>query len=171
MIVFDLEKLIIPCEPATVEEGEDITRQLSAILLKEETGVGLAAPQIGILKQVFIIRPASDSSRTESFINPEIISMEEPFVHENEGCLSFPNEWVNTIRYRKISISDVHGIKQFSDFPAVICQHENDHLHGITMYDRMVPNSYSSCFCGSGKKFKFCHRRKLKKEWDARRKK
>lgn len=121
----------------------------------DPVGVGLAAPQVGISKQIFLVKPAEDGP-TQVFINPEIIEnkeAEEIPEFENskkveakkpkkskkkllEGCLSIPNIWGNVARKREAKViwQDETGEKHekvFSGFPAIIIQHEYDHLNGI----------------------------------------
>ena len=142
MIVTNLQELKKPCEPcSSVEEGEEI----GAKLLKElgDKGVGLAANQIGINKRVCIINVKEEPL---ILINPEIIERsKETFVFP-EGCLSFPNKHVRTIRNTSIKVkADNHdeeltfnaNSKDYKDaFECACVQHEIDHLDGITMFDR-----------------------------------
>lgn len=119
----------------------------------DPVGVGLAAPQVGLNLRIFQMKPKEDSP-VANFINPEVIS-ESPESeipsHKNsvnveskkpkkgkllEGCLSIPNIWGHVTRKRTITISwqDEKGKKHtkgFTGFPAVIIQHEMDHLEGI----------------------------------------
>lgn len=118
-------------------------------------GVGLAAPQVGIALRIFQTRPTEDS-KVRNFINPEIISTspeegipeftnsekvekKKPAKSKNkllEGCLSLPNIWGNVTRKKEVTISfqNENGdkkIETFTGFPAIIVQHEMDHLNGI----------------------------------------
>lgn len=119
---------------------------------------GLAAPQIGSNKRVFIGK-LSDGYRF--FINPEIKKLENPFINKREGCLSFPGKWISTIRHQNVLMSyfDEEGKQHeetFTNFSAILVSHEFDHLEGKLMFECQPPDKYSECFCGSGKKFKFC---------------
>ncbi len=136
------------------EEGEKIAEQLEEELKKSDNGVGISAPQIGILSRVVVLKINIGYLR---LINPIIEYKTEPFIHENEGCLSFPGQWINTIRYHHITINDdLQGIQRLNNFAAVVGEHEIQHLDGILFFDRQVPTPYEPCFCGSEKKFKFC---------------
>lgn len=163
MIVTDKERLIKPCDPVSdPDEGLEIARKLCEALIKAGNGVGLAAPQIGIHKQVFAIWP-DKKGYIEYFVNPKIELREDPIIFRDEGCLSFPGEKVDTVRYNRIQFSgEKSPSRELAGFPAIVFQHEFDHLFGTLMHDRMVPDTYGPCFCGSGKKFKFCCKKKLR---------
>ena len=157
MIVQSESDLRTVAEEASAEESKEIINQLIEELSKTHNGVGLSAPQIGINKSVFILQNASGFFT--AFVNPVILSYNDPFIHIKEGCLSFPGLWINTIRYKSVVVVDdlSEGPKLLNNFGAIIAQHEIDHLNGVLFMDRKVPELYDPCFCGSGKKFKFCH--------------
>ncbi|MGC8853233.1 MAG: peptide deformylase, partial [Hydrogenobacter sp.] len=74
-------------------------------------------------------------------INPEVLSAEGQIKYR-EGCLSFPGLVVEVSRYSKVKVKalDLTGeekIYEFDGFPAVVFQHEMDHLNGITFIDRV----------------------------------
>jgi peptide deformylase len=106
-------------------------------------GVGLAATQIGEPHRVFLIDIAAEDepSKLHVFINPEIVSKDG---EENgpEGCLSFPGISEDIKRAAKVTVKalDREG-KPFElhadGLLAVAIQHENDHLDGVLMIDRM----------------------------------
>ena len=120
------------------------------------SGVGLAAPQVGHSKRIFIIdaSPFADDENLDTserlalkefkevFINPTIIEEtgeEWPF---NEGCLSIPNIREDVIRQDKVSIrytnSDWEEKEEtFTGLAARIIQHEYDHIEGILFIDRL----------------------------------
>ena len=106
-------------------------------------GVGLAATQIGAQHRLFLIDIASDDepSNLIVFINPEI-TVKEGEQCGPEGCLSFPGVTEDVKRAAKIKVRamDRHG-KTFEieaeGLLAVAVQHENDHLDGVLMIDRM----------------------------------
>lgn len=158
MIITDINLLKIPCKLANVFSANNIIKKLEEELkLSNVPGCGLAANQIGILEQVCIIR----GMESINLINPRIVSSDDPFVNNNEGCLSFPNTYIATKRYKQILVVDhtyPSGIMLF-DESAIIAEHEIKHLMGLTMFDDQVaklkPNE--KCWCGSGKKYKKCH--------------
>jgi len=131
--------------PATIleQECELVTvfdKKLAKLLndmydtMIEFDGVGLAAPQIGINKQIAVV-DVDDESGTIEMINPEIL---ETKGEQNgvEGCLSFPGLYGEVSRpyFVKIKAQDRKGrtyILEAEDYLARAIQHEIDHLHGI----------------------------------------
>jgi peptide deformylase len=110
----------------------------------EAPGVGLAAIQAGIDKQIIVYDPSADPVKRQFsvVINPEIISMEGEMISENEGCLSVPDYRCDVRRGRVVTIRGLDrsgNPVEFcaEDFPAVILQHEIDHLNGILFIDRI----------------------------------
>ncbi len=107
-------------------------------------GVGLAAPQIGISKRLFIIDVATDEDEPSDlrvFINPEIVAAEGDTTF-NEGCLSFPGVREDIDRAERVTVRalDKDG-KPFEleadGLLAIAIQHENDHLDGKLMIDHL----------------------------------
>ncbi len=104
-------------------------------------GVGLAAPQVGILKRIFVI-DVYDDQGARVFINPEILEV-DGMQREVEGCLSLPNKAGVVIRpaYVKVRAEDEHGnmfICEAEELLARAICHENDHLNGILFTDKVV---------------------------------
>lgn len=100
--------------------------------MKQSNGVGLAAPQVGVLRRVAVI---DDGTKVTELINPEIIesSGEQEDV---EGCLSCPGEYGITKRPMSVRVRafDRNGVKHFCEGEALIARaicHELDHLEGI----------------------------------------
>jgi len=142
MIIKDKIKLQEKCSPVSVKEGEEIGVRLLHELRESENGIGLAANQIGINKRVCVV----NVKEPLVLINPKIVEKsKEQFVFP-EGCLSFPNDKIKTIRHESIVVeADNHeGKLSFSAnsqdindaFECVCVQHEIDHLNGITMFER-----------------------------------
>lgn len=128
-------------------EIKDLVRDMIATL-KDAGGLGLAAPQVGASKRVFIIDLTS-IDLTESvkvFINPKIIYASENEVIMEEGCLSFPGIYQRIQRPEvvKVKATDLEG-KEFtleaSGMLARAIQHENDHLNGVLYIDHFSPLS------------------------------
>ncbi len=110
-------------------------------------GMGLAFPQLGILKRIFVISYKNDDGTFEEHIviNPEIISNSEEkiYVEEGEGCLSV-NRAVDGIvpRYARVTVeyNDIDGNKisiRVREEMSVAFQHEIDHLNGILFVDKI----------------------------------
>jgi len=142
VIIKDRSKLETPCKVVSIKEGEEIGVRLLHELRESENGIGLSANQIGIDKRVCVI----NVKEPLVLINPKIVEKsKEQFVFA-EGCLSFPNSKVKTIRHQDIVVeADNHkGQLSFSAnsedindaFECVCVQHEIDHLDGITMFER-----------------------------------
>ncbi len=146
----------------------DMQRTLDAT--RDPVGVGLAAPQIGLSKRIFLMKPKEDGE-TLVVVNPEIIETskgeEIPILPNSkkvelmkkvsakkrssvgkkgkllEGCLSIPNIWGNVARNKevKLKFQDLEGIEHievFKGFPAIIVQHELDHLNGILFTKHVI---------------------------------
>lgn len=106
--------------------------------LRELEGVGLAAPQIGVLKRVFVIDVGEGAT---VFINPEVLSKEDPVVEE-EGCLSVPPVRVNVTRYGRVRVRTEtldRGVAEVDaeGLLAKAIQHEMDHIDGTLVIDRL----------------------------------
>lgn len=106
--------------------------------MTQANGIGLAAPQIGISRRVFVMRI---QDRNVDCFNPEITGISENMADLNEGCLSFPGEQCIIRRPDWIDVvyQDFKGrwqSERFADLWARCFQHELDHLDGITMWHR-----------------------------------
>jgi peptide deformylase len=111
-------------------------------LMEEADGAGLAAPQVGLPWRIFLSRAAGGTRDIEVFINPELQIDDSESVVGEEGCLSLPNIYVDIRRSRGITITaqglDGQTFKRSdADFVARVWQHENDHLDGTLIIDRM----------------------------------
>ena len=136
---------------------EEILSEDTEILLKdmwdsleEAGGIGLAAPQIGISKQLAVIKLSEESDRypdmetTEPYVifNPQITVLDKEVQGFWEGCLSVPGLRGYVERPRKVKIdyldenADERTI-EVEDFLATVFQHELDHLIGMLYVDRM----------------------------------
>lgn len=115
---------------------------------RDPEGVGLAAPQVGKSVQVFISKP-TPKSKVEVFINPVVTLLTTAKKEGSkksgiklEGCLSLPTIWGEVARAESVHVAycDEYGKKHektLKGFPAVIVQHEYDHLHG-TLFPKRV---------------------------------
>ena len=106
--------------------------------LVKADGVGLAAPQVGVLKRIFIVDINVDKSDIREFINPEIIKKKGKNDKYLEGCLSFPGRSFKIVRPEKVTVraQNLSGdwfTFEAEDFIARALMHENDHLDGITI--------------------------------------
>ena len=118
-------------------DPSELVKAMSKLMVLHN-GIGLAAPQCGIAKRIFVM---GNSDHLVACINPEIISGSER-VREQEGCLSFPDLWMYVERYKDISVEyyNVAGEKvqqEFIGLMARVYQHELDHLNSICFDDRV----------------------------------
>jgi len=134
------------------EVKTDIRNLLDTLqVAKDPEGAGLAAPQLGISKQICVVRNFfADPTDPDKFthqdfvlINPKIISTAKETEVDWEGCLSIPNTYGKVERFTKIKLiaMDEKGesFKLRADgFFARTIQHEMDHLNGILFTDRVV---------------------------------
>ena len=105
-------------------------------------GVGLAAPQVGILKRLIVVDNRDEEGKRFFMINPEIFEKEGEEV-SIEGCLSVPGKQGSVKRAKEIKVryNDLDGeekIMEAEDFLARIIQHEVDHLDGILYTDKAI---------------------------------
>lgn len=127
-------------------EVTDEIRQLAedmAETMYAAPGVGLAANQVGVLKRIFVIDIADEEepSDLKVFINPELVELDGEQIFQ-EGCLSFPgaSEDIKRAATVKVRAQNEKGetFELFADgLLAVAIQHENDHLNGVLMIDKV----------------------------------
>ena len=118
-----------------------ILKDMTDTLYKSGNGIGLAAPQVGILQRIVVI-DLQDGKGLLELINP-VITKKEGSRIACEGCLSVPNfeGEVERAEYVECEYTDPHGKKQFiaaDGLLAVCLQHETDHLDGILFTDKAV---------------------------------
>jgi peptide deformylase len=109
-------------------------------------GIGLAAPQIGVMKRVFVMDCAGKDEPPEPMVllNPEIVAAAEDTVLGEEGCLSIPDVYENvlraaTVRLRWLGLDGRVHEHEFGDRRAICAQHELDHLNGKLFIDYLSP--------------------------------
>jgi len=145
-------EIVVLGEPVLRKKAEKVIRfdedlrRLVARMFKamyeggETGGVGLAAPQIGISKSLFVYDIGGKSG---VMINPKIVSHSKETEVGEEGCLSVPGVYGPVERYKWVVVEyqDVAGKKKkekFVDFDARVVQHEMDHLQGILFIDKIT---------------------------------
>lgn len=112
--------------------------------MEDANGVGLAAPQIGVSKRLFVMDVPSENGgrQRHALINPEIVHIEGEQVGD-EGCLSFPGLYQVVKREMRV-IARAQNIKgetielDMTDLAARCILHETDHCDGIVFLDRMT---------------------------------
>ena len=160
-----------PVEMPLSKEDKDLALEMVDYLIKSQddeyaekhkirSGVGLAAPQIGVNKRMFAVYYTVDDKVVKyALINPKIVqnSVKKVALASGEGCLSVDNDHPGYVyRSDKIVIKGYDAIQEKDvtitayGYDAIVLQHEYDHLDGILYYDRInkqnptqeVPNSY-----------------------------
>lgn len=138
------------------EEGDEILRKIAkpvlevddkirsllddmAETMKENAGVGIAAPQVGVLKRIIVVDAGEG---IVEIINPEIISQEGEAIAA-EGCLSVPGVFGEVKRPEKVRVQGLNRmgekvIIEGEGFLARIISHEADHLEGILFKDKVI---------------------------------
>lgn len=116
-------------------------RMLATVQNPENEGVGIAAPQVGILRRLVAVQRFDKEGKPfEFFINPEIVDKDSVLVAGGEGCLSVPEIYEDVERSQRITLRyyDANFVQHeevIEGFTAVIFQHEIDHLDGKLFID------------------------------------
>jgi len=143
----DLEILKAPCTEiisSNLDLAHLIQRMHATVTDENSKGVGIAAPQIGINRQVILVQRVDKQDRPfEFYINPKIIWQSEILREADEGCLSIPDVYkavkrslVITIEYQNLENDSFS--ETLEGFVSVIFQHEIDHLNGVLFTDRIA---------------------------------
>ena len=146
-------KIIIAPDPRLLEVSKpvkevnnDIKNLLEDMLqvMYRSNGIGLAAPQVGILKRLIVMDCSDKNTKKEplKFVNPEILNLSSDKSEFEEGCLSLPTQYAKVERPSNIEVEykDENGNKyrkNFSGIEATCLQHEIDHLNGKLFVDHI----------------------------------
>jgi len=134
---------------AEIDAGDDFPLLATEMqeTLKKAGGIGLAGPQVGLLKSLFAIDTSPldnfESEKTEKvYLNPEILNFGDTNVYYNEGCLSIPGIFEDITRPGKVEVRyrDLNFDWQEEVLEGIIAriyQHEYDHLQGTLFIDRL----------------------------------
>jgi len=132
---------------ALVERVDAATAKLMSDMLEtmyDAPGVGLAAPQVGVLKRIIVVDAARDDAPPAplKMANPEIIWASDEKKLQEEGCLSLPEEFENVERPEKIKVRYIDENNELRTIDAdgllaVVIQHEMDHLEGVLFVDHL----------------------------------
>ncbi len=148
-----LERLRTLGDPALRQQTHLVTvfdsrlERLAAVMMEvmhREEGVGLAAPQIGVLSRVMVWRDPENEHEEYVFVNPVVTVSSEACSTEGEGCLSVPGCTVEVSRADEVTVEaqDLKGTPltlEAAGMVARIMQHEIDHLDGRLILDRASP--------------------------------
>jgi peptide deformylase len=112
-------------------------------ILTENKGIGLAGPQIGVMKRIFVVHAVENTKMV--FINPSIIETSQKTHKFEEGCLSIPGIYANVIRSETIKVQAWNEkgrpfTLEADGLLARVILHEYDHLEGIIFLDRIPEN-------------------------------
>ncbi len=127
--------------PAVDDSVRAVIERMTEVM-EEYEGIGLAAPQVGLPWRLFVTRDPDEQRRVVAWINPELEVVEPEEASSEEGCLSLPGVLIHVSRPLCVRIKglDEHGETAesiSSDQFARVWQHENDHLNGVLIIDKM----------------------------------
>jgi len=133
------------CEPVdTVDDG--VRKLLDDMLetMYDAPGIGLAAPQVGVSKQILVVdcARADEPAQPMKIINPRIVAASEDLASYEEGCLSFPEQYADVQRPARVTVEylDENGAEKSLEADGLLAtciQHEMDHLEGIVFVDHL----------------------------------
>lgn len=128
-----------------VSFGDEITKTVDSMLelMYRCKGIGLAGPQVGLLKRIIVMNPSGKQADELALVNPEVVDSSGEVNYE-EGCLSFPGIYAKIERPEHISCvaRTLDGREISFDCDGLIARivlHEIDHLKGVLLVDRMSP--------------------------------
>jgi len=135
---------------APVADLSDELRVLAEDMLEtmyDAPGIGLAAPQIGVLDRLIVldcVKEEGETPRPLVMFNPEVIETSDDTSVYEEGCLSIPEQYAEVTRPAEVTVKwiDRDGNEQqetFADLWATCVQHEIDHLNGKLFIDYLKP--------------------------------
>jgi peptide deformylase len=131
------------CETAGADEAAQVLRDLIDTMRAHRGCVGLAAPQIGVLRRVAVVDVSGHRLTTScagmiALVNPSIIQRAGAHL-AREGCLSLPDITADVARAERILVEARAGERAWSEgFEARAIQHELDHLDGVLILDRVA---------------------------------
>lgn len=136
------------CDPVT-EVTDDLRKAADEMLetMYDAPGVGLAGPQVGLMKRILVMDCIKDPEATPRpmvLLNPEITWASEALNTYEEGCLSIPDQYADVtrpaeVRVRWLGLDGKAQEEHFTDLWATCVQHEIDHLNGKLFIDYLTP--------------------------------
>ena len=148
MAILEIKKFNEPVLGKKCEKIEKVDKKIRKLIvdmiqtMKEKQGIGLAAPQVGVSKRVIVVQADLKNRRILALINPKIIKKSKETEKVEEGCLSFPDIFLEIKRAKEIEVEglDINGEKirmKTKELLARAFQHEIDHLDGILFFNRL----------------------------------
>jgi peptide deformylase len=151
-----LRRIVMMGEPVLREEAEpvdafdaDLAKLVEDMFetMYAAEGIGLAAPQIGISKRIFVIDTRDDADPNAGryvVINPEVVERSRETDRATEGCLSIPGieevvERPSRVRIRAVDETGEPFELEADELLGRALQHEHDHLDGVLFLDRITP--------------------------------
>jgi peptide deformylase len=133
-----LRLVAAPWDFAVDGDPNELIKRMAKTMM-ENNGIGLAGPQVGVMKRIFVM---GNQDRLYACINPEILEAEGN-VMDAEGCLSFPDLWLRVRRAEKVKVRYQNAMgetieTEFSGLIARVFQHETDHLDGVCFDTRVA---------------------------------
>ena len=149
-MIYELKKYGDPILREKSTEVEVIDEKIQEILdnmvetMYETKGVGLAAPQVGLNKRMFVADWSGEGEALRKVINPVITPLTKELIDWEEGCLSVPGIYKKVERPKKVRIEYLNEkgekvVEELEGFPAIVVQHEFDHLEAILFVDKISP--------------------------------
>ena len=142
VVLYPDEKLVTVCEPVAKVDAE-LNQFIDDMFetMYEHEGIGLAAPQVGVLNRVITIDIEGDKTNQVVLINPEILESSGETGIE-EGCLSIPGHRALVPRKEKVKVKALNRqgeevIYDADGLFAICIQHEIDHLNGVLFVDHI----------------------------------
>lgn len=148
IVVYDNQLLKQQC--SDIGHGQNVSQLIETMQLtmSNANGIGLAAPQIGILNNLFVVSIVNEYfSFNETFINPRIVEEFGSIVTVTEGCLSIPKLYIPIQRPSTLKIEYYNKdwekvTKTYDGMVARVIQHEYDHLQGKLFIDKIANKNY-----------------------------
>ena len=140
-----LNQVCEPCDPLKDKSLKRLSKQMANMMYKNN-GVGLAAPQVGVLKRMVVVDCDWDEDQRDPIvlINPEIVERRGEPVTDGEGCLSIPGITVPItrvpwVRGRYLDLNGEMWEIESDGLLGRCLQHEIDHLDGKTLFESCAP--------------------------------
>jgi peptide deformylase len=135
-----LKQKAIAVDPATDSDLRTLCARMGRAMY-DAPGIGLAAPQVGVLKRVIVYDLDDEKGALVALLNPQIVEASDEVEVDDEGCLSFPGITVPIERSRfvvcdALTLSGRNVRIEAEGLHARLLQHEIDHLDGVLIIDR-----------------------------------
>ena len=138
-------KLKQRARPVTDADAETVRALVPQMLeaMYHAPGIGLAAPQVGVLLRLVVVDLMPDDKRAPMvLVNPTVIARSDEMATREEGCLSLPGQYADVTRPARVTVrsTDEHGARRDIEADGLLAaclQHELDHLDGVLFVDHL----------------------------------